>query len=341
VYPPIEGATQALDTDPEGDEEPGSEVISRDGAQVWDRVEVTGLAEGETAEVTAQLFADPTQKFPFEDGFSTDACAPENLIGEPITVTVTGAGAAGEVDTIVVGPFTIPAGSEGKVSFLDTVSGTVEGDRSVTRQWSDTCGNPAETLTVRKPIEAKTEVSETKIVSDDVHEVFDVVSTNLNEGETATLTAEVYGYFDVDHTFAEGNEDCEPGKRLSTFTQDVTGPGPHKVGPFRTDANAEGQITWQDGLKATVGEDARGWLDGCGTPSETSKVRRPIEGSTQVTERGSSTTAPSSCSTRSPSRGSAMVRPPRSPPTCTAPTTSVPPATTAGRASCWSRSPLR
>ena len=53
-----------------------------------------------------------------------------------------------------------------------------------------------------------------------------MVSTNLNEGETATLTAEVYGYFDVDHTFAEGNEDCEPGKVLSTFTQDVTGPGP-------------------------------------------------------------------------------------------------------------------
>ena len=153
------------------------------------------------------------------------------------------------------------------------------------RQWSDTCGNPAETLTVRKPVEAKTEVSETKIVSDDVHEVFDVVSTNLNEGETATLTAEVYGYFDVDHAFAEGNEDCEPGKVLSTFTQDVTGPGPHKVGPFRTDANAEGQITWQDGLVATVGEDARGWLDGCGTASETSMVRRPIEGSTQATER--------------------------------------------------------
>ncbi len=285
VYPPLEGSTQALDTDPERDEEPGSEVISGDGAQVWDRVEVSGLAAGETAEVTAQLFADPTQKFPFEDGFSTDACTPENLIGEPITVTVTGAGTADEVDTIVVGPFTIPAGSEGKVSFLDTVSGTVEGDRPVTRQWSDTCGNPAETLTVRKPIEAKTEVSETKIVSDDVHEVFDVVSTNLNEGETATLTADVYGYFDVGHTFTDGNEDCAPGKLLSTFTQDVTGPGPHRVGPFRTDANAEGQITWQDGLVATVGEDARGWLDGCGTASETSMVRRPIEGSTQVTER--------------------------------------------------------
>jgi hypothetical protein len=212
VYPPIEGSTQALDTDPEGDSEPGSEVVSEDGAQVWDRVEVTGLADGETAEVTAQLFADPSQEFPFENGFSPDACATENLLGEPITVTVTGTGSADDVDTITVGPFAIPAGAEGKVSFLDTVTGTVEGDRPVTRSWSDTCGNPAETLTVRKPIEAQTVVSETKIVSDDVHEVFDVVSTNLNDGETATLTANVYGYFDVDHTFADGNEDCEPGK---------------------------------------------------------------------------------------------------------------------------------
>jgi LPXTG-motif cell wall-anchored protein len=285
VYPPIEGSTQALDTDPESDSEPGSEVVSEDGAQVWDRVEVNGLADGETAEVTAQLFADPSQEFPFENGFSPDACATENLLGEPITVTVTGTGSADYVDTITVGPFAIPAGAEGRVSFLDTVTGTVEGDRPTTRTWSDTCGNPAETLTVRKPVEAQTVVSETKIVSDDIHEVFDVVSTNLNDGETATLTANVYGYFDVDHEFADGNEDCEPGKLLSTSTQDVTGPGPHKVGPFRTDANAEGQITWQDGLAATVGEDARGWLDGCGTASETSMVRRPIEGSTQVTER--------------------------------------------------------
>lgn len=285
VYPPLEGSTQALDIDPDSDEEPGSEIVSDAGAQVWDRVEVTGLAEGETAEVTAQLFGDPTQVFPFENGFSEDACEPENLIGEPITVTVTGSGAADETDTVTVGPFTVPTGSEGKVSFLDTVSGTVDSDRPVTRQWSDTCGNPAETLTVRKPVEAKTEVSETKIVSDEVREVFDVVSTNLHGGETATLTAEVYGYFDVDHTFTEGNKDCQPGKVLSTFTQDVTGPGPHKIGPFRTDANAEGQITWQDGLIATVGEDAREWLDGCGTASETSMVRRPIGGSTQVTER--------------------------------------------------------
>ena len=117
----------------------------------------------------------PTHTSPSEDRSPPDACAPDILIGKPTTVTAPGAVTADEVDTIVVGPFTIPAGSEGKVSFLDTVSGTVEGDRSVTRTWSDTCGNPAETLTVRKPIEAKTAGSETTLLSNDVHDDFDGV----------------------------------------------------------------------------------------------------------------------------------------------------------------------
>lgn len=286
VYPVIKGSTQALDTDPAGDKEPGSEIVSEDGAQVWDRVDVIGLAEGETAEVTAQLFQDPAQKFPFEEGFSAEACDPKNLIGEPITVTVTGKGASTETDTVTVGPFAIPAGSEGKVSFLDKVTSTTgDGDRENTRTWEDTCGNPTETLIVRKPIEAKTKVSETFIVSDDQAKVYDVVETNLNEGETATLVAEVHGVYPVDHVFAEGNDDCSADSLLSTFTMDVEGPGPHKVGPYPTDANAEGLITWQDGLKATVGEDQREWLDGCGTPEETSKVRRPLKGSTQASHR--------------------------------------------------------
>lgn len=115
---------------------------------------------------------------------------------------------------------------------------------------------------MRRPVTASTTASVTTtidgepiddpITSDDQLFLWDSVVTNLNAGETGTLTATAYGYFPVADTI--GADDCVSGMMMQTFTLTVTGPGPHLVGPVRTDANATGQVTWKDGLVADEGK---------------------------------------------------------------------------------------
>ena len=162
--PPIEGQTVAMDVDPAtgpADDTIGEEIVSIEGAQVWDRVEVTGLATGETATIIAVLYADPTVGFPFDQPFSANACVEDNRLGEPVTITVTGTNDAATVDVFHIGPFPIPQGSQGRVSFYDTVTSTVTtgDDRTETRVWSATCGDEDETLTVRAPFTGSTSAS--------------------------------------------------------------------------------------------------------------------------------------------------------------------------------------
>ena len=300
MVPEIEGSTLAMDVDPATDpavDEIGNEIVSSAGAQVWDRVTVDGLATGETATITATLYADPTSVFPFDQPFVSDACVAANQVGETITITVTGANDADTADVFHVGPFAIPAGFEGQVSFLDTVTSTVTSTddpvRSEDRNWTDDCGNPDETLTVRKPVEASTIASVTTtidgeplanpIVSEGQLLVWDSILTNLNPGETASVTAVAYGYFPTDTPITSTS--CVEGLVMGTFTVTVTGPGPHLIGPIRTDAGASGQITWVDGLTVDVGEDVREWADDCGTPAETVTIRQPITGVTQASHQ--------------------------------------------------------
>lgn len=289
---PIGGETLAMDIDPADnpeDDDLGTEVVSAAGTQVWDSVNIDGLATGETATITAALYSDPEAAFPFTEPVGADTCVEDNQIGETITITVTGANDAGTADVFHVGPFSIPEGMQGRVTFADTISSTVTSEddepRVEERDWADTCGTPAETLTVRRPVTASTTASVTTtidgepiddpITSDDQLFLWDSVVTNLNAGETGTLTATAYGYFPVADTI--GADDCVSGMMMQTFTLTVTGPGPHLVGPVRTDANATGQVTWKDGLVADEGEDPREWTDSCGKPSETKTVRRPIK----------------------------------------------------------------
>lgn len=300
MVPEIEGSTLAMDVDPStdpADDEIGNEIVSAAGAQVWDRVTVDGLATGETATITATLYADPASVFPFTQPFSASACVEDNRLGETITITVTGTNDADTPDVFHVGPFPIPAGFEGQVSFLDSVTSTVtttdDPVRTEDRDWTDDCGTETETLTVRTPVEASTIASVTTtidgepltnpIVSDGQLLVWDSIVTNLNPGETASVTAVAYGYFPTDTPITSTS--CVEGLVMGTFTMTVTGPGPHQVGPIRTDAGASGQITWVDGLTVDIGEDVREWADGCGTPAETVTIRQPITGVTQASHQ--------------------------------------------------------
>jgi hypothetical protein len=61
---------------------------------------------------------------------------------------------------------------------------------------------------------------------------------------------------------------------LESFTVEVTGPGPHLVGPYKVPAEMFGFVTWQDGIQS---EDGRTWIDGCGRVTETTELVPPDE----------------------------------------------------------------
>ena len=60
----------------------------------------------------------------------------------------------------------------------------------------------------------------------------------------------------------------------------MTGPGPHRVGPYKVPADMVGFVTWQDGVEH---EDGRVWLDGCGRVTETTEIKAPQEPETPPT----------------------------------------------------------
>jgi hypothetical protein len=57
----------------------------------------------------------------------------------------------------------------------------------------------------------------------------------------------VYGPYDERPT----SDDCGEGELLESFTVEVTGPGPHLIGPYKVPAEMFGFVTWQDGVQSS------------------------------------------------------------------------------------------
>jgi LPXTG-motif cell wall-anchored protein len=167
-----------------------------------------------------------------------------------------------------VGPFRTDANAEGQITWQDGLVATVGEDA---RGWLDGCGTASETSMVRRPIEGSTQVTERRVVNDGTVELFDEITIKgLRDGETATVTANVYGPYDERPT----GDDCGEGELLESFTVEVTGPGPHLIGPYKVPADMFGFVTWQDGVQS---EDGRTWIDGCGRVTETTELVPPDE----------------------------------------------------------------
>lgn len=138
-------------------------------------------------------------------------------------------------------------------------------------------------------IGGSTTASKTEIVTDSEQDLFDIVTlTGVAPGQTVKIVAELYFDGTIPYPFtADVTGICTAANKVGSITLDVTGPGPHTIGPFKTPIGVQGVSTFLDGI-TTPGQNVS--LHGCGTPAETTIYRKPITAATSASAQTVTTT---------------------------------------------------